>query len=79
MRVVICVKHNALMEAPRPASAYLVCFKCKEQGRRGDPNWFPIAFANRNHKDGSMKRTWVSRFDRWTTSKWKWERVKEEK
>lgn len=78
MRVVICVQHNMLMEPPNDGSAYVVCFKCKEMKGRGDPHWFPIELARRNHKDGAMKRTWVAKFIRWTKSGWQWERVTED-
>lgn len=78
MRVVICLRHNALMEQLRPESEYVVCFMCKEE--RHKPDWFPIRFAMINHKDGSMRRTWV-----WTLN-WfakatggTWEREREDR
>lgn len=74
MRVIICVQHHRLMEPLSPESDYVVCSECKSLRR--DPSWFPRAYANINHKDGSMKRTWVWVYSVWTTSNGKWEREK---
>lgn len=60
-RVVICMRHNTLMEA-RGNSQYLYCEVCAEgsyRSRQRCPDWFPAKFAQINHLDGSNRRVWV--------------------
>lgn len=78
MRVVICLTHNMLMEPRHPDARYLHCEACtevnkKRQWRDRLVDWFPVAFANRNHLDGEMRRTWA-----WNPYSYKgprWERL----
>lgn len=70
MRVVVCMKHNALMESKAEGGTLLYCHMCTKRNDILGIPWFPLKLAYMNHKDGSTRRTWEA-FRYWGPAHWR--------